>query len=45
MRYLDVGRYRHNYEGFNKKFTYQMSINKGRMITNQGVEANLRGIR
>ena len=30
---IDVGGYIHNYEGFYEKFTYQMSINQGRMIT------------
>ena len=35
MRSMEVGRYRHNNEGFNKKFTYQMSINRGRTTTTQ----------
>ena len=26
---MDVGRYKHNHEGFLKKITYQMSINRG----------------
>ena len=26
---MDVGRYRHNYEGFYEKSTYQMFINRG----------------
>ena len=29
MRSMDVGRYRHNYEDFYKKTSYQMSINIG----------------
>ena len=28
IRSIDVVRHRHNYEGFYKKFTYQMSINR-----------------
>ena len=30
---MDVGGYRHNYEGFYEKISYQMSINRGRTIT------------
>ena len=41
---MDVGRYRHNYEGFNKKTSYQMSINKRRMTTTQGAHTSLVGI-
>ena len=26
---MDVGEYRHNYEGFYEKTSYQMSINRG----------------
>ena len=26
---MDVGRYRHNYEGFHEKTSFQMSINRG----------------
>ena len=33
QRSMDVGGYRHNYEGFYKKISYQMSINRGRMTT------------
>ena len=29
MRSMDIGGYRHNYEGFYEKSTYQISINKG----------------
>ena len=43
MRYMDleghthkVYGYRHNYEGFYKKTSYQMSINKGRTTTTEG---------
>ena len=28
---MDVGGYRHNYEGFYEKTSFQMSINRGRM--------------
>ena len=31
MNSMDVGGYRHNYEGFYKKSTYQMSINRGKI--------------
>ena len=44
MRSIDVGRYRHNYEGSYEKFTYQMSINKGRMVITKGRHASLVGI-
>ena len=44
MRFMDVGGYRHNYEGFYEKTSYQMSINKGRMTTNEGAHASLVGI-
>ena len=44
IRSMDVGRYIHNYEGFYEKFTYQMCINKGRMITPKGAHASLVGI-
>ena len=33
---MGVGRYRHNYEGFYEKNSYQMSINRGRMTTTKG---------
>ena len=36
---MNVGRYRHNYEGFYKKSTYQMSINRGKTTTTQDVHA------
>ena len=32
---MDVGGYRHNYEGFYKKSTYQISINRERTTTTQ----------
>ena len=38
---IDLGRYRHNYESFYEKFTYQMSINRGRMTTPQDDQARL----
>ena len=37
---MDLGRYKHNYEGFYEKSTYQMSINMGRTITTQGAHAS-----
>ena len=40
---MDVGGYRHNYEGFYEKSTYQMSINKERMATTEGAHASLFG--
>ena len=33
MRSMDVGKYRHNYEDFYEKATYQMSINRERTMT------------
>ena len=41
---MDVGRYRHNYEGFYKKTSFQMSINRGRTTTNKASHASLVGI-
>ena len=41
---MDVGGYRHNYEGFYEKNSYQMSINKGRTITTEGAHVRLFGI-
>ena len=38
---MDVGGYRHNYEGFYKKTSYQMSINKERTTTTVGAHASL----
>ena len=38
---MDVGRYRHNYEGFYEKITYHMFINRGITITTQGAHASL----
>ena len=33
---MDAGGYKHNYEGFYEKFTYQMSINRGITTTRVG---------
>ena len=41
---MDVGGYRHNYEGFYEKSSYQMSINRGRTTTTKGDHASLVGI-
>ena len=41
---MDVGGYRHNYESFYEKTSYQMSINRGRMTKTQGAHASLVGI-
>ena len=41
ISYMDVGVFKHNYKGFCKKFTYLMSMNKGKMITTQGAHASL----
>ena len=41
---MDVGGYRHNYEGFYKKISYQMSMNRGRTATTQGAHASVVGI-
>ena len=41
---MDVGGYRHNYEGFYEKTSFQMSINKGRTTTTEGAHATLVGI-
>ena len=41
---MDVGGYRHNYEGFYEKTSYQMSINRGRTTTIEGSHAILVGI-
>ena len=38
---MDVGGYRHNYEGFYEKTSYQMSINRGRTTTTKGAHAAL----
>ena len=44
MRFMDVGGYRHNCEGFYEKTSFQMSINRGRMTTTKGAHASLVGI-
>ena len=44
IRFMDVGGYRHNYEGFYEKTSFQMSINRGRTITTEGAHASLVGI-
>ena len=41
MRSMDVGGYRHNYEGFYEKTLHQMLINRGRMTTTLGSHASL----
>ena len=41
MRSMDVGGYRHNYEGFYGKTSHQMLINRGRMTTTLGFHATL----
>ena len=41
---MDVGGYRHNYEGFYEKTSFQMSINRGRMTTTGGAHESLVGI-
>ena len=41
IRSINVGGYRHNYEGFYEKTLYQMSINRGRTTTNEGAHASL----
>ena len=38
---MDVGGYRHNYEGFYEKISFQMSINRGRTTTTEGAHASL----
>ena len=38
---MDVGGYKHNYEGFYEKSTYQMFINKGRTTIAQGAPVSL----
>ena len=38
---MDVGGYRINYECFDKKSTYPMSINKGRATTTQSAHVSL----
>ena len=38
---MDVGGYRHNYEGFYEKTSFQMSINRGRTTTTEGAHASL----
>ena len=37
---MDVGGYRHNYEGIYEKTSYQMSINRGRTTTTEGAHAS-----
>ena len=41
---MDVGGYRHNYEGLYEKTSYQMFINRGRTTTTEGAPASLVGI-
>ena len=41
---MDVGGYKHNYEGFYEKTSFQMSINMGRTTTTPGTHASLVGI-
>ena len=41
---MDVGGYRHNYEGFDEKISFQMSINRERMTTIEGAHVSLVGI-
>ena len=41
IRFMDVGGHRHNYEGFYEKISFQMSINRGRTTTIEGVHASL----
>ena len=41
IRFMDVGRYRHNYEGFDEKTSYQMSINRRITTTTEGAHASL----
>ena len=44
IRFIDLGGYRHNYEGFYEKTSYQMSINRGRTTTTEGAHESLVGI-
>ena len=44
IRFMDVGGYRHNYEGFHEKTSFLMSINRGRTTTTEGAHARLVGI-
>ena len=44
MKFMDVGGYRHNYEGFYEKSSYQMPINRERTTTTEGAHASLMGI-
>ena len=44
IRFMDVGGYRHNYEGFYEKTSFQMSINRGRTTITEGAHASLVGI-
>ena len=41
---MDVGGYRHNYEGFYEKTSLQMSISRERTTTTEGAHASLVGI-
>ena len=41
---MDVGEYRHNYEGFYDKTSYKIFINKGRTATTQGAHTRLVGV-
>ena len=41
---IDIGGYRHHYEVFYEKTSYQMLINKGRTTTTKGAHASLVGI-
>ena len=44
IRSIDVSGYRHNYDSFYEKTSYQMSVNRGRTTTTQGAHANHVGI-
>ena len=44
IRSMNVGGYRHNYEGFYEKTSFQMSINRGIMTTSEGAHTSLVGI-
>ena len=41
---MDIGGYRHNYNGFYEKASFQMSTNRERTTTTEGAHASLVGI-
>ena len=41
IRSMDIGRFRHNFEGFCRNFTYPVSLNEERMTPSKRAHVNL----